>query len=338
MLSFAWPWYAVLLPLPWLLGRLPRPASRHAALIVPDGMHLGGGSRENRSAGAATATRLAWVIWILLLVAACRPQLIGPPMGVPATSRDVVLAVDISASMGKRDFPMASGPIERVAAARQILRTLVDHRTEDRLSLILVADNAYVAAPLTFDHEAINQMIGEAVVGLAGRETALGDAIGLAVRRLAQDLHAQSRQRALVLLTDGMNNAGHLDPIDAAALAARQHLRIYPIGIGPEHPRVSSADSAPESAMELDESTLKRIAQITRGRYLRARDGTDLTLIYEEINRLEPVTADLEGLRSRIELFTWPLATAGLLTVAAYPGFRRWILRGRRLLRGRHAL
>jgi Ca-activated chloride channel homolog len=338
MLSFAWPWYVVLLPLPWLLGRLPRPASRHAALIVPDGMHLGEGARESRSAGAGTATRLAWLIWTLLLVAACRPQLIGPPVGVPATSRDVVLAIDISASMGKRDFPLASGPIERVAAARQILRTLVEHRTEDRLSLILVADNAYVAAPLTFDHEAIKQLLGEAVVGLAGRETALGDAIGLAVRRLAQDLPAQSRQRALVLLTDGMNNAGHLDPLDAAALAARQHLRIYPIGIGPEHPRVSGAANAPESAAELDEGTLKRIAQMTRGRYLRARDGTDLALIYQEINRLEPLTADLEGLRSRIELFTWPLATACLLTVAAYPGLWRWVLRGRRLVRGGHAL
>jgi len=276
------------------------------------------------------------LIWLLLLVAASRPQWLGPPQPVPTTGRRVMLAVDVSGSMATQD--MAGGE-SRLQVVQQVAGRFIDGRYGDQVGLILFGTQPYLQAPLTKDLATVHQFLDEAVVGVAGPQTAIGDAIGLAIKRLRADhgldaggtdgdadSSAQGgmvRRSILVLLTDGGNDAGVMSPEQAARLAAQLGLRIYTIGVGAA-PGMD-AFGLTSGNTDLDEHTLRQIAAITGGRYFRATDTDALQAVYHQIDELEPAAAQQQWLRPAAEWFTWPLALALLLSVpASWAAARAW--------------
>ena len=322
--GFAWPWLLLALPLPWLLRRLLPPArSAAAALKVPYGARLdaiAGTSGHARGGGVGV---LAWLAWALLCVAAARPQQLGAPVAPPQAGRDLMLAVDLSGSMSDEDMALGGGLVDRLTAAKAVLADFLDRREGDRVGLIVFGQKAYALTPMTLDLDSVRQQLDDSVVGLAGRETAIGDAIGLAVKRLGRQ---PAQQRVLILLTDGVNTAGLLDPIKAAELARDNGVRIHAIAFGGSGGGISVFGlpiQLPGGGEDIDEATLKRIAQLTGGREFRARDTEQLAGIYAEIDRLEPVQREGQRVRPRIERYPWPLSAALAIGLLAFAVPRR---------------
>lgn len=316
-LSFAWPWLLLALPLPFVVRALLPPArDSGAALRVPFGTRLDGIA----GAGPARIARMPWLAllaWSLLCVAAARPQQLGLPVAPPQPSRDLMLAVDLSGSMGDQDMVLGGRIVERLAAAKAVIATFLERREGDRVGLVVFGQRAYALAPMTLDLASVRQQLEASEVGLAGRETAIGDAIGLAVKRLSQQ---DSGQRVLVLLTDGMNTAGRLDPLKAAELARDNKVRIHAIAFGGSGGGFSVFGMPVQlpGADDTDEATLRRIAEVTGGKAFRARDARELAGIYAEIDRLEPVERAARPVRPRFERYPWPLGAALLLALLAF--------------------
>ena len=323
--GFAWPWLLLALPLPWLVRWLLPPARQAgAALKVPYGARLDAIATQAGHAHARGAGVLAWVAWALLCVAAARPQQLGELVHPPQAGRDLMLAVDLSGSMSDEDMQLGGGLVDRLTAAKAVLADFLDRRSGDRVGLIVFGQKAYALTPMTLDLDTVREQLDDSVVGLAGRETAIGDAIGLAVKRLKPKTAAQpsSKQNVLILLTDGVNTAGMLDPLKAAELARDNGVRIHAIAFGGEGGGLSVFGiplHLPGGGEDIDETTLKRIADLTGGKEFRARDTEQLAGIYAEIDRLEPVNRPGQRVRPRLERYPWPLGLAlacGLLACA----------------------
>jgi Ca-activated chloride channel family protein len=324
--GFAWPWLLLALPLPWVVRWLLPPARQaSAALKVPYGTRLDAIAVQAGHAHARGIGVLAWVAWILLCVAAARPQQLGELVRPPQAGRDLMLAVDLSGSMSDEDMQLGGGLVDRLTAAKAVLADFLDRRSGDRVGLIVFGQKAYALTPMTLDLDTVREQLDDSVVGLAGRETAIGDAIGLAVKRLKTQAATQpsSKQNVLILLTDGVNTAGMLDPLKAAELARDNGVRIHAIAFGGEGGGLSVFGiplHLPGGGEDIDETTLKRIAELTGGREFRARDTEQLAGIYAEIDRLEPVKRPGQSVRPRIERYPWPLGiglACGLLAFAA---------------------
>jgi len=311
MIHFAWPWALALLPLPWLLRRLlpPAPAAEEAALWVPNLAPFAAVQHAERQSSRRWRQLLVLCCWLLLIAACARPQWLGAALELPISGRDLLLAVDLSGSMQTEDFRLQGDTVDRLTALKSVADPFIARRVGDRVGLILFGDQAYVQAPLTFDRKTVRQLLDEAAIGLAGDKTSIGDAIGLAVKRLHRE---DKGKQVLILLTDGANTAGTLPPLKAAQLAAAQGLKIYTIGIGADSMEVRTFffTRTVNPSADLDEGTLKQIARITGGRYFRARDARQLEQIYAELDRLEPVTREHDLYRPVTELFFWPLALA----------------------------
>lgn len=317
MIEFACPWAFLLLPLPYLVHRLFPPAlsAEEAALWVPSLQPF----TENRH--QRSRRRWPWwllvpmlLCWLLLVIATAQPQWLGEPLELPVSGRDLVLAVDLSGSMKTADFVLEGKTVDRLTALKSVAVEFIRRRQGDRLGLILFADQAYVQTPLTFDRQTVEQLLNEAVLGLAGEKTAIGDAIGLAVKRLKD---VQTDKRILILLTDGANTAGQVSPLKAAELAASKGLRIYTIGIGADEMTVGSFffKRTVNPSADLDEKSLRAIAEKTGGRYFRAHDTAELEQIYEMLDKLEPVEKEQKVFRPVTTLYHWPLAIALFLTL-----------------------
>lgn len=310
------PWVFWLLPLPLLVYRFApaKLAPGGRALLVPSV-----DSYTQFTDSAKRAPGVAWVrglllvlIWIALLVSAARPQHFGDAIGVPVSGRDLMLGIDISGSMREADLYAGNTRATRMAVVKQVAKEFVSRRVGDRIGLIMFGSQAYVQTPLTHDHQTVQHFLDEATVGLAGRSTAIGDAIGLAVKRLRDKPDAT---RVLILLTDGANSAGVIEPMAAAKLAADNGIRIHSIGVGSDvrESLINSPFGAPRS--ELDESTLRAVSEITGGQYFRARNQQELANIYLEIDKLEPTELESEEYRPLRELFNWPLGLALVLSM-----------------------
>jgi Ca-activated chloride channel family protein len=314
VITFDLPWLFALFPLPFIL-RLALPVAssgNEAALRVP---YLA--DFESASTSAAQRSLRRWpllvylLLWLCLLCAAARPQWIGEPIELPVSGRDLMLAIDLSRSM---EHPIGHSfrSVTKLEATRAVAGDFIEKRVGDRIGLILFGEQAYVQAPLTFDRTTVKTLLNEAVSGLAGNATAIGDAIGLAVKRLDTE---RNQDRVLILLTDGVSNAGEIDPEKAADIAAQKGLKIHTIGIGAYGSR------------ELNEQTLKTVSSRTGGRYFRAHNVSELQQIYALIDELEPVERDTRSYRPTWSLFYWPLGIslilASLLALAALLK-RRW--------------
>ena len=315
MITLAWPWVLAALPLPLLAWRLPRarPAAG-AALRLPFYEELAGLAGEGVGRPAWWRLALALLAWLLLVLAAARPEWVGQPVNLPLAGRDLMLAVDVSGSMEQRDYELDGSLVSRLAVVKAVAARFVERRHQDRLGLILFGTRAYVQTPLTFDGPTVAAMLRESVVGLAGRETAIGDAIGLAVKRLRDQPEGN---RVLILLSDGENTAGNLDPLAAAELAREAGVRIYTIGIGGGEVGLRGAFGMRllRQGGDFDPTTLKGIAEITGGRFFSATRREELEAIYGELDRLEPSQRDERTYRPRRALFLWPAAGALALSV-----------------------
>lgn len=331
MISLLWPWALAVLPLPFLLRLiLPRAKqTNESALQVPDVSDYQIAKNDKFVNQSARWPLLLYTLaWLCLVIAAARPQWTGETIELPVSGRDLMLAIDISKSM---DHPIRheQRSVSRITATKAVASAFIEKRVGDRIGLILFGDQAYVQVPLTFDRTTVITLLQEAVTGLAGQATAIGDAIGLAVKRLTEQRSAQQRfdtdqdqqsanntptdiseERVLILLTDGVSNRGEITPLKAAELAAHKGLKIHTVGIGNRNSR------------ELDENTLRQVAAITGGQYFRAYNTADLQKIYELLDKLEPVEKDVKSYRPVKALFYIPLtlslAFASLLALLVY--------------------
>ncbi len=318
MYSLAWPWVLLALPLPVLLRRLLSEANdlQQAGLRVPS--FSGFSMLQDRSSAELLLNWRFWiatVAWILLVVAAARPEHVGDELDVPVSGRNLMLAVDLSGSMDQKDFVLASTRVDRLTATKAVATDFIGRREGDRIGLILFGERAYLQVPLTLDRETVKILLLEAFIGLAGEKTAIGDAITLAVK-LIHDQKEDAGEQVLVLLTDGANTAGEVEPLKAAELARQVGLRIYTIGIGAEQIEVNSLIGGRRRinpSADLDEGTLTQIAELTGGRYFRAVDTAGLQDIYRLVDELEPVEEPEAGFRPVKSLFHLPLAGAFVL-------------------------
>jgi len=312
MMHFVWPWLLACLPLPWFIRRFfpALKSEQQSALKVPflEDFKIA----ESDFVASSEKPWFLWLAivgWCLLVLASSRPQWLGEPIEQGVSGRDLMLAVDLSGSMEAKDFILNDKAVDRLTATKKVASEFIEQRVGDRLGLILFGTQAYLQTPLTFDRKTVQTLLNESALGLAGENTAIGEAIGLAVKRLQSQ---EASSRVLILLTDGANTAGNVTPLKAAELAAQQQLKIYTIGIGADEMIVKSFFGSQKinPSRDLDEKTLTAIAETTGGQYFRARDTAELQKIYQILDQLEPVEKDQQYFRPRSELFFWPLGLA----------------------------
>ena len=334
-MEFLFPLAFLLLPLPFILRRVckPVPLTPGGALRVPFYQRLLG----HAGSGNAPSLRHPWrfflatLIWCLLVSAFARPVFVGKELPLPVEARNLMMAIDLSGSMDREDFHVDGRATNRLAVVKAAADDFIARREGDRIGLVLFSDRAYLQAPLTLDGAVVRALLDEAQVGLTGTQTAIGDAIAIAVKRL-KDKPAASR--VLILLTDGASNAGVIEPLQAAELAKDLGIRIYTIGVGAERMAVQTAlgRQIVNPSEDLDEATLTRIADLTGGRYFRAQDVASLADIYALLDELEPVSGEPVYIRPSVSLFFWPLSVALLLAILlalslVAPPVGRWLQR-----------
>ena len=321
MLSFEQSWIFYLLPLPLLAWRLiPAAKQQQAALRVPFFNSLDEAHQTTSTTAKGKGKKISALLlcWLGLIAAAAAPKWLEEPVTLPNSGRDLLLAVDLSGSMSTEDMQIRNQRASRLDTVKMVLADFIERRKGDRLGLVLFGEQAYIQAPLTFDRKTVQQFLTEAQIGFAGeKQTAIGDAIGLSIKRLkdrAGDRHV------MILLTDGQNNSGEVKPIPAAKLAAENNIVIYTVGVGADRmqtrgmfgSRFGSRTVNPSA--ELDEETLQEIATLTGGQYFRARNPEQLLQIYQLLDELEPVEDELQTFRPQRSLFYWPLGVALLLS------------------------
>lgn len=325
LFSFAWPWVFVVLILPWFVYRFSKPVNnQQSGLKVPFFALL---NRQNIAGHRVNKMKLAVLslLWLLLITAGAKPLWLGEPQPVTNSVRDLMLAVDISGSMETKDMQLGTQMVDRLVGIKVVLDGFINKRTQDRMGLILFADNAYIQTPLTLDHRSLAKFLNEAQIGFAGQKTAIGDAIGLALKRM-QD--GPSKSRVLILLTDGANTAGTVTPLEAAAMAAKHNLKIYTLGFGADEYIVQSifGNQRINPSADLDEDSLIKIAEMTGGQYFRARSIDELVEVYQLLDELEPQPNQGKEVVPQRSLFFWPLGSALLLSLlwAMYQLLSHW--------------
>lgn len=334
MFTFEWPWLGLLLPLPFLLRYLLPPKREEEGRGVPalyfpalDRLqNVFSVERKRFSPENTIFFILLSLLWGALVIAVMRPQMVDQLTQVQHEGYDLMLAVDISGSMKALDFSTPRKAISRLDVTKDVVGQFVRDRKGDRVGLILFGENAYLQVPLTLDTPAVEQMLSKAIVGMAGEGTAIGDAIGLAVRNLRE---RPEGSRVLILLTDGLDTASSLPPLEATRLAKQYGIRIYTIGIGNKGqvPYPTDWGGVVMAEVPLDEKLLKEIASTTGGEYFRATDQQALEEIYDRINSLEKTKANVRTYFIRNPLHVYPLGVAALLLllIGLLPVIRRGI-------------
>lgn len=335
MYQLEYPWLLLLLPLPalvWLLAPPYREESSSVRLSFFGEIASASGLAPRAGAVVMRRRWLQWIVaplaWALLVLAAARPQFVEPPIEKVLPARDLLLALDLSQSMDTRDFRSPEGRlVTRAAAVRQVVGDFIARRGGDRIGLIVFGDAPYPLAPFTMDHALVQRMVDDVLPGMAGPRTALGDAIGLAIKMFDAS-HAQ--QKVLVLLTDGNDTASRMPPERAAEIAHDRGVIVHTVGIG---------DAAAHGEDKLDLDTLRSVAAVTGGRFFFGADQRQLQDIYATLDRITPQNQKTLSWRPRRELYMWPLGAALLivlgyqLLMAAYVG----TVRGVRSIRGRQS-
>ncbi|MEM9577779.1 MAG: VWA domain-containing protein [Pseudomonadota bacterium] len=310
MFDLATPWALVLLPLPLLAIRMARSGRLSGgALFLPDRIGrrlLAGGQGRRVLPLAASRQGLLWLIWVLLLLAISGPREVAPVSALKVTGRDLAIVLDLSGSMVRDDFFLDGAPITRLDAVKSVGADFARRRAGDRVALILFGSEAYYAAPFTFDTESVAQRIEEVTIGISGRATNISDGLGLALKRL-QDSEAASR--VVILLSDGVNNAGATNPRGVAELAARMGVRVHTIALGPKD--LETAEEGERGVV--DTVTLQAISDVSGGESFRVRTTDDLAAVADALDRLE--STDSDGLAAEVfhEYWVWPAGFAALL-------------------------
>jgi len=306
-------WALLLLPLPLLPQLLPAHREEREALRAPFFARLVELTGREPAPGAVVlrATLLQRVLvgatWLLLVAALAAPQWVGDPITKIESARDLMLAVDLSGSMEARDFTDADGDrVDRLQAVKLVLDDFVARRRGDRIGLIVFGNQAFLQAPFTQDHDTFRILLDETRVRMAGPQTMLGDAIGLAIKLFEA---GESENRVLILLTDGNDTGSKVPPARAAEIAAEHGITIHPVAIG--DPETSGEEA-------LDEEALRELAGGTGGRYFHAEDREELDSIYRTLDEIEPEELESLSYRPTTPLFHWPLGVGLAFNLAFY--------------------
>ncbi|MEE4243397.1 MAG: VWA domain-containing protein [Desulfopila sp.] len=310
-------WLLTLLPLLMLLKgrRGSAPALLFSSTSIVRVLAEG---KKIRAGNIAATLKLAAMA--LLIVALARPQLGNTTTEINASGIDIMLAVDISSSMKAMDFTLAGQSVNRLDVVKNVLASFIDARPNDRIGLLAFAARPYLVSPLTLDHDWLHKRLESLSIGMIEDGTAIGSAIGSGANRLREQ---NSKSQIIILLTDGVNNSGRVPPLIAAEAAEISKIKIYTIGAGSrglapypimEHgrPRLVRAK------VDIDEDTLRKIADRTGGLYFRATDTRSLTQIYEEINTMETTTRSITKFENYRELFPYCLAVVFMLLTLSF--------------------
>ncbi|MEP5569427.1 MAG: VWA domain-containing protein [Halioglobus sp.] len=326
MIELAFPWALALLPLPLIMRLFPAYKESRDSVKVPFFNKLVDLSEQKPEQGARILRRstlqkiLVNLTWLCLIVAAAKPQWIGPPIEQQKSGRDLMIAVDLSGSMEARDFTLPSGvTVDRLVAVKQVLEELASARESDRLGLIVFGAAAYLQTPFTDDHQVWQQLLEETEIGMAGPSTVFGDAIGLSIKLFSE---SDSDNRVLIILTDGNDTGSTVPPVDAAKVAAANGVRIYTIAIG-------DPTTVGEDALDMD--TITRVSEIANGRTFRALDQEEMRQAYITIGELEPELYETISFRPRQSLHWVPMALVSTLYLLYHGFFALTSLRARRV-------
>jgi len=323
------PWALALLALPLVMRFVPAYKESRDSVRVPFFDKLVELSEQRPDTGAMILRRdrvqrfLVGFTWLCLVVAAAKPQWIGPPIEQQKSGRDLMIAVDLSGSMEARDFTLPGGEtLDRLQAVKRGLENLANRRSTDRLGLIVFGSAAYLQSPFTDDHKVWAQLVAETEIGMAGQSTVFGDAIGLAIKLFKE---SDSDNRVLIMLTDGNDTGSTVPPVDAAKVAAAYDIRIYTIAIG---------DPATIGEEALDIDTIERVSEVTGGQDFQVLDREELRRAYEAIAELEPQLYETISFRPQQSLHWAPvgLALSLYLLYHSLGAWRVWRRSG-----GRHA-
>lgn len=310
MIEFSYPWVLTLLPVPVLAWHLLPARQEKGAVRVPASVqdHLA------RHSGAGAGRRIQWPAdlmlrtagWVALIIALAGPYTAQPALLKP-TGRDIVVALDLSASMAETDMSMNGRTVARIDVVRDRLSDFLEGRRGDRVALVGFATEAFLIAPLTFDVRAVSEMLGEATIGLPGRKTDLGQAIGLTVKMLRKEPDAE---RLMILISDGEANAGDLAAHDAAVLAREIGLKIFAVGFA----SVIEAENA---------AHMSDLAELTNGQFRAATSPALMSEVYQAVDRLAPVKSeDTTAQRRRDWRWAALLAALASIVVIGWRGHR----------------
>jgi Ca-activated chloride channel family protein len=327
-LHFYWPWMIWLMCLPLLVRYLwPRTievteahqTGHQQTLLNPSLQHLRS-SFVGRTPQTPLASRihqlLLWLLWAMLTLTMMRPQWLEPYTESRTEGYDLMLAVDASHSMEALDFSVEGRQVTRMAVLKGVIDRFISNRQGDRVGLIIFGSQAYTISPLTYDLLAVRQQLSEVMPNIAGQGTAMGDAIGLGVKKLRE---RPEGSRVMILIADGNSTDGSIPPLEGARMAASNGIRIYTIGVGSKQQSVQIHEEGRlivRDDLILDEDLLKNVASITAGAYFRATDTNALTEITQRINELEKTRAESRTVMIPHPLYPWPLL-AGLLLFLA---------------------
>ncbi|MBO1924828.1 VWA domain-containing protein [Thiomicrorhabdus sp. 6S3-12] len=312
--EFIWPWMFAILPLPWIIRILLRPvAQNQSTLFAPEIVARIGHSlpSENLIEPQHPKFRVPFayaLLWFLLVTATARPVWFLTPTPFQQSGKEMMLAVDLSGSMQKADMYLGGDNVNRLIAVKSVVANFIAQRQGDRMGLVVFGSQAFLQSPLTYDLNTVKTLLDESQIGMAGNNTAIGDAIGLTLKHLRK---TKQTDAVLILLTDGSNTSG-IDPIKAAEQAQKMQLKIYTVGVGKER---SGFNGLIPSKTDMDVTTLSKIADMTGGQFFRANDTEQLQQIYQYINQLESVQHEVFSYRLRSELYFWPLGAAMLLSL-----------------------
>lgn len=309
-LAWAWPYagLAILLLVPLLLFKKQR---QDNLLLSPMALALSKIATGYRRGRDRSWPWLFIIMWLFLCLAIMRPQLVGDAIEISREGRNIMMVLDLSESMEAQDMTIDNRHVDRLTLAKDVMTDFITRRRGDRLGLVVFGSESFLHAPLSFDHPVIKQFLDDAQIGFAGPKTAIGDALGLALKKLLEE---QRGDRIIILLTDGQNNMGALEPRQAAEIAQKHNVKIYIVGLGASSMLVDGFFGPtrinPSASLDEAEAELREIAQSTKAKYYRAKDHASLSSIYSEIDQLEPNQTDPLVMIPRKEIFYWPAALA----------------------------
>jgi Ca-activated chloride channel family protein len=314
-MTFAHPYLLLLLlllpVLAWLKGR----HGQGSAFLYSSVDLVRPVSGLSRSKAGSILLNLRWLALGLFIVALAQPRFIKGETEIKASGIDIVLALDLSTSMASEDFLVNGERINRIDLAKQVLSEFIDKRPNDRIGLIAFAGRAYIASPVTLDHDYLHKNLDRLHLGIIEDRTAIGQGLAASVNRLRE---LKSKSRIVILMTDGQNNAGKIPPLTAAEIAQTLNVKVYTIGVGVrgEAPYPVGVDPFGRKMyrplpVDIDEDTLTKIADKTGGKYFRADSSETLRRIYAEIDRMEKTDAKVKKYQQYQEIFG-QVALAGL--------------------------
>ncbi len=307
----------LLLPaLAWLKGRRGQPPA-----FVYSSVQLARSiMKVSRTRSGAFLSALRWLVLALFLVALAQPRLSKSETKISASGIDIAVALDMSESMLSEDFEMRGQRVNRIDMAKQVLEKFIEKRPNDRIGIVAFGTRAFIASPLTLDHDFLLKNLDRLKIGaIDGRSTAIGSGLAAAVNRLRE---LKSKSKIVILMTDGENNAGKLAPLTAAEAAHALKVKVYTIGVGKQGTAPMPMGRDPftgqtvyrQMAVDIDEATLQKISQMTGGNYYRADNAKKFADIYTEIDKLEKTEVDIKKFSHHEELFGWAIAPGlGLL-------------------------